>query len=145
MSSNGNRIATSGCGLAVVTLLAASLLSTPLLAEEVTLEPNKDTTIYQDNDGLLANGAGDYFFGGINGSGGGNRIMRALIAFDLTAIPPGSIIESARLTMRNELPRNDGVQRAATLHRVSKDWGEGSSDAPQGEAGGAQATSGDAT
>jgi hypothetical protein len=105
----------------------------------------KDTTIYEDEQGSLSNGSGDFLFAGINGSNGGNRIMRSLIAFDLSSIPPGSTIERVTLTMRQSLPRNDFVSREVSLHRVLTDWGEGSSNAEDGEAGGAPASAGDAT
>ena len=130
---------------AVVALSGISLILTPVFAEEVTLEPMKDTTIYEDEQGALSNGSGDYLFAGVNGSNGGNRIMRGLIAFDLSSIPPGSTIESVTLLMSQSLPRNDGVSREVSLHRVLKDWGEGSSNADDGEAGGAPASAGDAT
>jgi hypothetical protein len=129
----------------VVALSGISLLLTPVFAEEVTLEPVKDTTIYEDEQGSLSNGSGDFLFAGVNGSNGGNRIMRGLIAFDLSSIPPGSIIESVTLLMRQSLPRSDGVSREVSLHRVLRDWGEGASNAEDGEAGGAPASAGDAT
>lgn len=121
------------------------LFSFPLFAEQVVLEPAKDNTIYEDEQGSLSNGNGNYLFVGINGTNGGNRVMRTLLAFDLSSIPAGSTIESVSLLMRQSLPRNDSTARDASLHRVLKDWGEGSSNAEDGEAGGAMAAEGDAT
>lgn len=137
--------------LLILTGLAILLIPGLLLGAEVKLEPVKDTTIYFDEEGNLASGSGDYLFAGINGSNGDNRIMRALIAFDLSEIPAGSKIESVTLYLKQELPRNDLVQREISLHHVQKDWGEGGSDADGGSgpgsggADGAPAEEGDAT
>lgn len=125
--------------------LAVSLLSAPLIGKEVKLQPVKDTTIYESEFGTDSNGSGIYFFAGVNGAQGGNRIMRALVAFDLTSIPQNSTIESVTLLLRQETPRNDLTQREVSLHRVLQDWGESTSDAEDGEAGGALAAEGDAT
>lgn len=122
--------------------LLLPLASLTVWAEEMDFTPLKDNTIYEDS--TLSNGQGDSIFAGINGGGGGNRIMRSLIAFDVSAIPPGSTINSASLKLSEESTRNHGTA-TVTLHRVTKDWGEGTSHASRGEAGGAPATTGDAT
>ena len=43
------------------------------------------------------------------------------------------------------MPKQDSPETTVRLHRVTSDWGEGSSDAPDAEGGGAAATTGDAT
>jgi hypothetical protein len=136
----------------LLVLLAIALFSTPnTLAEQVTLQPVKDTTIYEDAEGSLSNGSGDYLFAGVNGITGGNRILRSVIAFDLSSIPAGARIENVTLQMLQETPRNDTTQREVSLHRVMSAWGEGASDADEGTgagsggADGAPAAEGDAT
>jgi hypothetical protein len=126
-----------------VTVLTLS--SSSLLAEQIKLQPIKDTTIYEDVEGALSNGSGDYFFTGVNGANGGNAIMRALIAFDLSSIPANAVIENVTLQMQQGTPRNDTTQREVSLHRAQSEWGEASSNAEDGEAGGAPAADGDAT
>jgi len=126
--------------------LVLGLFSCSVFAEQVVLEPVKDNTIYEDEQGSLSNGSGDHLFVGINGSNGGNRVMRTLLAFDLSSIPAGSTIESASLLMRQSNPRtNQTTARTVSLHRLLKDFGEGASDAEDGEAGGAAPAQGDAT
>jgi hypothetical protein len=77
----------------------------------------------------------------------GDDIVRSLLAFDVAgSIPAGSIVQSATLTLNVSLePSGNTSAHTFLLHRVSADWGEGTSDA--GNAGGAgdSATAGDAT
>jgi hypothetical protein len=105
----------------------------------VTLRPSKDTTLYSATD--LANGAGAFLFAGTSGE---RRILRSPLAFDLGQIPAGATINSATLTLTINTPlaRNSNTVR---LHRLSADWGEGTSVAPSGGGGGAAATAGSAT
>ncbi len=130
-------------GISFVMLALASLNG---MAEINEFAPSKDNTIYQDSQGTLSNGAGSWIFAGVNGAQGGNRVMRSLLAFDLSSIPPGSTINSVSLRLTQTNPNNRNSDTAGvTIHRLQKDWGEGSSNADSGEAGGAQATTGDAT
>ena len=114
-------------------------------AETVMINAIQDTTIYNTPTGNLSNGAGNYMFVGRNGGSGGNRVVRALVRFNIRSlIPSGATINTVELHLNVSPP-----QRAATgnvmLHRVMSEWGEGTSDAPMGEAGGAPAAVGDAT
>jgi len=106
----------------------------------ITLKPIQDNTLYQTSDGSLSNGAGDYIFCGKTAVG---LIRRALIQFDLSAIPVGSKIESVTLTL--QVSNAVGGARATTLHRVVRNWGEGSSDALAPGGMGTAAAAGDAT
>jgi hypothetical protein len=125
------------------------LSSVPLSAEVSVLTPAKDNTIYEDIEGSLSNGSGAEILAGISGTNGGNRVMRALLAFDLSSIPDDSTIESVTLQMLQANPRDRlGAQRDVSLHRVLNDWGEGASIAVGGGGGGAAgapAADGDAT
>ncbi len=106
----------------------------------ITLEPSRDTAIYSEAD--LSNGVGQYLFSGQTAMGD-NR--RSLLAFDFSAIPAGSTIDSATLTLSLSLAAPGTTSRTFTLHRVNGRWGEGSSDAGVPGGLGATATAGDAT
>lgn len=128
----------------LITALVA-VLPTRSSAAAVTLRPSKDNTIYGNGSVNLSNGRGEYLFAGSSGPNGGNRALRSLIAFDFGGqIPAGATINSVTLTLAINTPlgRNANTVR---LHRVTADWGEGSSVAPMGGGGGAPATAGDAT
>ncbi|MEK7806989.1 MAG: hypothetical protein AAB528_04560, partial [Chloroflexota bacterium] len=111
------------------------------LAVSLTLAPIKDATLYQDDAGAVANGAGEYLFTG-NINQGLSR--RALIAFNLAgSIPPGATIKSVSLTLN--MSRTVAEAGLVELRRVLADWGEGASDASANEGGGTVAEPGDAT
>jgi len=78
-----------------VTLTLLTALALPAAADQVTLEPTKDGTLYQPFEDK-ANGAGDHLFVG-NTGGGDSR--RAVIAFDVSTIQAGSTIDSVTLTL----------------------------------------------
>ncbi len=120
-------------------IVAVSLRISSTLADTAVLTPIKDNTLYAES-GALSNGAGQAFFTGRNGVG---SIRRAVLAFDLTAIPAGSWIHAA--TLRLTVNATPGGAQMVRLHRLIADWGEGSSAAPGGEGAGAAATTGDAT
>ncbi|GAB4238267.1 MAG: hypothetical protein Kow00109_12650 [Acidobacteriota bacterium] len=121
-------------------LLACTLASRPLQAEVRELAPSRDATLYQDNEGDVAGGSADGLFVGRTNQG---SLRRALVHFDLSAIPAGAVIRSVRLELR--VTRTNSGSQSVTLHRMLTNWGEGSSN-PSGEEGaGAPATTGDAT
>lgn len=110
-------------------------------AETVFIPASKDNTIYEDAEGALSNGAGEYLIVG-NSESGAHR--HALIAFtDLSAIPDGARIHSVKLHL--SLSSKNGSEGRIWLFRVHKDWGEGASNASGGEYDGAPAAPGDAT
>jgi hypothetical protein len=123
-------------------LLAGGAIGVPLLADQVTIEPSKDNTIYE-HDGR-SNGQGMFLFAGRTGETE-NGVRRSLLAFDVAkAIPAASTILDVRVTLTvsrvsNESPVNFG------LHRLLRDWGEGMSNATGEGGGGGDATIGDAT
>ncbi len=106
----------------------------------VTLEPNKDNTLYQNATGAVSNGAGQYFYGGRTNQG---VVLRSVLAFDLTSIPPNATITSVSLTM--VVSQSSGGATGMSLHRALANWGEGTSDASGDESVGAPATTNDAT
>lgn len=112
-----------------------------LTGNEVSILPVKDNTLYEQVDGTLSNGAGQYLFAGTTSLG---AIRRGLLAFDLTeALPPGAEVVSATLTLY--MSRTIAGDQPIELRRVLADWGEGDSQAGGEEGGGAPAGMGDAT
>ena len=107
----------------------------------ITIVASQDTTIFDIQNGVYnSNGAGQYMFTGRNDLG---NVRRALIRFDLSAIPPGSTITAASVQLR--LSRSRPGTHPASLHRVLAPWGEGASDAADPEGMGAPPQPGDAT
>jgi hypothetical protein len=111
-------------------------------AAMVTLTPLKDNTLYEYPDGDFSNGQGGSIFVGKTGPNDGVNLRRGLIAFDLTAIPAGSIISNVTLTMFLAQSSPDPNPVLVTLHVATKNWGEGASS---GGGTGAPAQPGDAT
>ena len=110
----------------------------------VTLNATRDNTIF-GNNGSQSNGAGEYFFVGRTLQGAPTDVRRAFIAFDNIddSIPAGATITSVQLQLFNS--RTFNVSEDVTMHRVSSNWGEGTSDAPGNEGSGTAATTGDVT
>lgn len=122
--------------------VCASIVASSAGADVVTLAPARDATLYQSNDGSVANGSGQHLFAGRN-SGGNTR--RSLLAFDIAgAIPAGSTITGVTLDVNVSSFAGD-TPTVINLHRVLSGWGEGASDAGGSEGGGAPSQSGDAT
>jgi len=110
-------------------------------AATAVIEPARDTTLIEDPDGALANGAGPVFFAGRTNQAEGST-RRGLLYFDVAAaVPRPALIESVSLTLFLT-PSNPGP-RDIRLYRVLADWGEGASYATGGL--GAPSEPGDAT
>ncbi len=124
---------------------AIVLLAALAHADQLATTSSKDNTLYEDPVGALSNAKGENFFAGRNGAGGGGLIRRGMMAFNLSAIPLGSTINSVTLKI-NCSQANTGSANIQ-LHRVLADWGEGTSLAPPGAGSGigVPSTPGDAT
>lgn len=109
----------------------------------VTLTPEKDNTLYEDPSGALSNGLGQHMFAGRTAQSN-NAIRRAVIDFDIAGQLPANANITA-VTLRLNMSRSISGNEQIALHRVTNDWGEGSSNAPGQEGGGAAATLNDAT
>ncbi len=110
---------------------------------QVIITPTKDNTLYEDPTGGTSNGAGQNFFVGQT-SGASKR--RALVAFNIGGqIPAGATIVSATLKLQMSRTNSGAGAQPIALHKVSADWGEGTSDANANEGSGATASAGDAT
>ncbi len=101
--------------------------------------PSKDNSIYSE-DTLASNGKGFYIFAGktLNGTS-----RRALMKFDFSIFPANVQVQSVKL----ELAVTGGSANSTStynfsLHKLSKDWGEGNSS---GSGLGAPAMTNDAT
>lgn len=101
----------------------------------------RDNTIYEESTNT--NGGGQNLFAGRTLGTLGALSRRALIAFDLSQIPPGSVILSASLQLT--VSKTQPGLTTQSLHRLSKDWGEGTQDAPDPEGRGTTPVEGDAT
>ena len=106
----------------------------------VTLTAVADNTLYQDAAGATSNGAGQYLYAGNQNSG---NMRRGVVSFDLTAIPPAALVQSA--TLRLFCNQAAGATVDVSIHRLTATWGQGTSDASGSEASGAAATTNDAT
>lgn len=130
-----------------MTLLSA-LVVAPLTAQ-LAVPPNRDNTLFEEfaqQEGCSAstsNGAGRYLFSGFTNNG---LERRAVLRFDLGAIPPGSTITAAAVTLHlNRVAGGGSPGDRFGLRRLIADWGEGASDGGSAEGGGGPATPNDAT
>ena len=98
-----------------------------------------DNTLYESTTGVLSNGLGTK----VVVSRSSSVIKRALVSFDLSAIPAGSTIQNVTLRLANA--ENATATTSVTVHRVTASWGEGTSTATGTEETGAASTTGDAT
>src|SRR5262249_2116087 len=90
----------------------------------ITIDALKDNTLFSDSP-TGSDGAGPTFFVGPIISG---AIRRGVIAFDVTApgnVPAGATINSVSLRLNMDRTRS-GAQ-TVELHRLTADWGEGTS------------------
>lgn len=109
-------------------------------ADMVILSGTKDNTLFESTTGAESNGAGEFLFVGRSLQADARRTV---LAFDVSAIPPGAHVESATLTLHMSRTIVGTVDIAA--HRLQRDWGQGLSDATGREGAGAAAQAGDAT
>ncbi|MDP6538973.1 MAG: DNRLRE domain-containing protein, partial [Planctomycetota bacterium] len=122
-------------------LAAALWPCTSARADVLDTVADRDNTIYADGAGDHSNGQGDFVFAGTQASKGLAR--RALVRFDLGAIPAGATVNSAEVFLR--LSHTIAGPEPIAAHRLAEDWGEGASHAPGQEGGGTPAAPGDAT
>lgn len=127
----------------VTVFLVAAGIAADAAAGSMTLQPSKDNTLYFSTLGDVSNGQGPEMFAGTMHTGAPRR---ALVAFDVSAIPAAATIDSVTLTLY--MSRTIVGPQNVRLHRVAADWGEGASVAGGGGGGGGAggpAEPGDAT
>lgn len=111
-------------------------------ADVLSLTAVRDTTLWNDATGSVANGSGPVMIVGRSGGASSAPIRRGLLRFDIAGmIPAGSLVNSVQLVLAN--PAGNTGPRNVRVHRVLADWGEGASSTSSGQ--GAPAQSGDAT
>lgn len=110
-------------------------------AATYTLSPVADASIYDDGSALYestADGAGPHLWTSTIVSGARRR---ALLRFDVSAIPPGVTVRSVRLSLFQNRSRGD---HPVTVHRLLASWSEGPANGGSGGIG-AAASAGDVT
>jgi hypothetical protein len=139
----------SGSLMKRLSLVLTGLLALASLAaaHEVVIIPDRDNTLIEQSHGgvLYSNGLGKAFYAGNANASNLFPLKRALLRFGIAgAVPPGSTIESVSLRVR-VIKRYfaESEDRLATLHVVTADWGEGTSESRGG--GGTLPTEGDTT
>ncbi len=126
--------------LCLMGVAAMSAFSSVAMADEITIGADRDSCIY-DEFFPTGNGSGQHMFCGKNNAGSQRRFM---IRFDIAgAVPAGATIDNVRLELF--MSRTDTGSFVYTLHRMTRDWGEGASDPGGNEGGGIDAVKGDAT
>lgn len=104
-----------------------------------SIPPARDNTIYEDGDS--SNGTGDFIFAGETAN---TLARRALLYFAIAdSLPAGAVIDSVEFTLH--LSRTIVPLRTMTIHTLTADWGEGTSNADGLEGTGIHAQPGDAT
>lgn len=125
-------------GLLASALCGVSALS---VADTLVLEAIADNTLFEDSVDF-SSGTGDFLFIGPLASGSPRR---ALLRFDLAALPATAVVSAAELRLAvNRAAVGSSVTDRARLHRLTASWGEGSADGGAGGAG-TQASPEDAT
>ena len=96
-----------------------------LPAESESLPASRDSTLYEDDEGELSNGAGPYLFAGRTGENADTLLRRAVLAFDLSTLPAGTTITNATLRLHVSKVPPGQTTHDFTLHRLQAEWGEG--------------------
>jgi hypothetical protein len=119
-------------------LLAAAIA--PARADSVVLTPAQDASIFAGTptSDQQAEGSGDYLWLSTTAEG---LVRRMLLRFDLSALPPGSVVRSARLVLFESRSRAD---HTVSVHRLLASWSEGPANAG-GSGTGVPASAGDVT
>lgn len=125
--------------------LSVAFFGAAATAETLTLGAAADATLYQDSTGALADGAGDNLFVGVTGANAGNARRRALLRFDLAALPAGARIDAVSLSVTVNMQPFGAPATTAALRRLRGGWSEGSSNAGSVGGAGANAADGDST
>ncbi|MEX0322088.1 MAG: DNRLRE domain-containing protein [Puniceicoccaceae bacterium] len=111
-------------------------------ADTLVIEANKDTSLY--SEGTLSNGQGISIFAGRTKQGNDRR---GLVQFNLEGLlPANAVVDSVSLSMYvSKVPIGGGPDTYFRIHRLTRDWGEGASNAGDVGGKGAAAEAGDAT
>jgi hypothetical protein len=129
--------------LTALVLLSCSFSAYAQLARIIVAA--KDNTLYSESSSI-SNGSGEFLFAGKTQAG---NIRRALFQFsdnDLAFLVTNKNLEidSVILTLKAN-KKVSSTPQTFTLHKLLKNWGEGTSNANSNEGTGASATTNDAT
>ncbi len=124
----------------LVILIALGIGSAQAADTTLSVTAAQDTSIYfgTPDAPTRADGAGDFLWLSVTAEGLGRRL---LLKFDVSAIPAGSVVKQATLTLYESMSRDN---HDVSVHRLLAAWGEGASNAG-GSGAGAPAMAGDAT
>ncbi len=113
------------CLLALLVLLSSAAQA----QTQIALTPSRDTVLFE-SPAELSSGQGPHLFCGRLLTG---ERRRSLLAFDFSAIPPGSTILDVTLTLYLSKTLSGPV--TVSLHRAIGNWGEAGSDSGSGGMG----------
>lgn len=112
--------------LPIAAATAAAAVAGGASADSITLRPVADGTLIQPSDAnQYAIGAAYNIYCGRVGPNGLGTFRRALVRFDLSAIPAGSTILT--VSLRVYMSQTNSGTQDCRLHRVLESWGEGAS------------------
>lgn len=118
-----------------------AILAGGVCADVASITPEQDNTLIESSSPLSGGASPNVYAGRVGSTGNGLR-RRVLLRFDVSsAVPPGSEILSATLSMT--LTQTVSGPHVVSLHRATASWGEAGSSSLGG--GGAPAEPGDAT
>lgn len=111
-------------------------------AQSVEIVASKDNTLYENANGSISSGCGEFMYVGRTNNG---SLRRGILQFDVAgSLPPGATVVSASLKLR--VTRTQADSQTIAVHRLLAGWGEGSSTpSTSGGGSGGPAADGDAT
>ena len=105
---------------------ACAALACAAAADTVTLEPIADGTLIESTTAQqYALGAALNIYCGRVGTNGAGTLRRAMVRYDLSALPPGAVVTGVSLKVYMS-QTNSGAQ-TINMHRLQEKWGEGAS------------------
>src|SRR5438067_687541 len=127
--------------LALIAAASGALAAHCAFATVTHVATLKDNTLYQDASGSTSNGSGEFLF---VGETAGFSARRAVIAFDFATYLPTNVgaVNSVTLTVNADKGHSAGT---LNIYRLTKNWGEGTSNAGDPAGSGTVAAPGDAT
>lgn len=114
--------------------LATLVLGSMAAADTMSIVADRDNTLFQSQTGGISSGSGSSLYAGrINFEVNNDWERRAIMRFDVSAIPAGSkIIEASVQVSVTRSPPQPPQNVPFELHRCNQAWGEGGSSASGG-------------
>lgn len=110
----------------LVVIVLVATIHAKAFADTVTIPPSADACLFELNSNYNFGSATSVPAGTLGNMAPGLNNARALFKFDIaSAIPAGSMITAASLTMRVTRAPTGAVNSSFALHSVFVDWGEG--------------------